>query len=181
MPYLTLPYLILPYQILPCLTLSYLTLPCLTLLYLTLRYLTQDEYSCAFEGGSAFSSAATYVGTLGDVGLRVEGTTSAGAWESIKVGWAGRYISPMGRFDVYLSRPLQGIEYLHARYTFLPAVSGMPPASEYIVPRRTVLFALAFLSSPQTSARNTLPGKSQRKPRARVVLTLTMRVIAPPC
>lgn len=108
LPYLTLPYLILPYQILPCLTLSYLTLPCLSLLYLTVRYLTQDEYSCAFEGGSTFSSAATYVGTLGDVGLRVEGTTSAGAWESIKVGRAGRYIPPMGRFDVYLSRPLLG-------------------------------------------------------------------------
>eukprot|EP00752_Nemacystus_decipiens_P011511 g10221.t1 len=44
-----------------------------------------DEYSCAFEGASSFSSAATYVGTLGDVGLRVEGTTSAGAWESIKI------------------------------------------------------------------------------------------------
>eukprot|EP00903_Cladosiphon_okamuranus_P012833 g11992.t1 len=42
-----------------------------------------DEYSCAFEGG--FSSSATYVGTLGDVGLRVKGTTSAGAWENIKI------------------------------------------------------------------------------------------------
>ncbi|CAM9178383.1 unnamed protein product, partial [Hapterophycus canaliculatus] len=46
---------------------------------------SDDEFYCSEEATAGHPSGATYVGTLANVGLRVEATLSAGAWETAKV------------------------------------------------------------------------------------------------